>query len=152
MPVKPGLRKRIEIDLSDRVLNSTRWKQRAICSYFTCLQDEQGVCSVSLEVVVRSYSDDKGKYGESLHLRGVPDRAVVIEANNQTLVDFATGAILLVRSDENDVEWEQATAAFPQKTMLQGDYFEWLRENTPLVIGELIRFHILQADARGRFS
>jgi hypothetical protein len=152
MPVKPGLRKRIEIDLSDRVLNSTRWKQRAICSYFTCLQDEQGVCSVSLEVVVRSYSDDKGKYGESLHLRGVPDRAVVIEANNQTLVDFATGAILLVRSGENDIQWEQATAAFAQETMLQGDYFEWLREQAPLVIGELIRHHIRQADAIGRFA
>ena len=146
MPVNPGLRTLIEIPVSDRVFGDTTIKQKAIFNTLYHHQQANGECSVTISVTVRSFSLQDGVYGESLADKGVPDRQISLTADNSTLVDMTTGSLLASRRYETNQEWDVIVNSFTQETMLEGDFFELLRENSPIRIGELIRMHIALAD------
>jgi len=165
MPVNPGLRTLIEIPVSDRVYGDTTIKQKAIFNSLYHQQQADGQCSAVINVTVRSFAVRKlvttgesgtttYSYGESLADKGVPDRQESLSADNNSLVDMATGGVLVTRKFETNLEWDNIISSFTQPTMLQGDFFELLRENAPIEIGALIRQHIALADAPpfSRFS
>jgi hypothetical protein len=92
-------------------------------------------------------------YGPALTAAGFSTRTVDLAAANDTLVDAATGEILAINTGQQPAEWTAIIAGFEQDTMLQGDFFEYLRDNgLPGTIRQLIEHHIQQADAMGRFA
>ncbi len=93
------------------------------------------------------YAADGEGYGPELVGRGFAPYKVPLEADNNCLVEVATGAVLARRDGANQADWQATIDSFPQDTMLQGDYFEYLREHVDVRIGDLIRLHITQADA-----
>jgi hypothetical protein len=153
MPLISPSRDLIHVVLSDRVFDSTRFKQEAV---FEMLEHRQqaatGESTATIALTVKSYADDNGSFGVPLHDKGVPDKTVYLVADNNTVVDATTGTILFVFTNESIPDREEIIAGFSQDVALQGDFFGLLRDNSPIVIGDLIRLHIAQADAMGRFS
>lgn len=154
MPVNPGLRTLIEINVVDRTFGDTTIKQKAIFNSLYHVQKDNGECSAIINVTVKSYASDKGNYGASLSDLGVPDRFIQLTADNNSLVDATNGTVLVTRKFETNADWDTITNGFTQQTMLQGDFFEMIREKSPIEIGGLIRQHIGLADAPpfSRFS
>ena len=152
MPLLSPPRTFIEAEISDLVLLDTIIKRKVRFEAMHHHQDADGQCRATLFVRLYCYANAAGAYGPQLE--GPLFRASRRElyADNNCLVDAATGAILAVRDGRSAAEWETLPASFEQPTMLQGDFFEYLRENQPILIGELIRHHIQQADAMGRFA
>lgn len=153
MPLLPFYRTRIVVPVSDKVYDSTIIKQEAI---FVRLQHNQdhisGVSSAEIIVLLCAYSSIAGEKGMPLNSRGVPDRTVTLVANNDTLVDVATGALLAIFSNEEPTVRQTIIDGFPQNTMLQGDFFAWLRDNNPVRIGDMIHANIIQADTMNKFT
>lgn len=147
MPLQPGTRALIEIPVTDRTFGDTTIKQKAIFNSLFHQQQASGECSAIINVTVRSYASVDGDYGVSLHDKGVPDRQISLSADNHSLVDMTTGGLLAIRRMETNLEWNAIINSFEQPTMLQGDFFELLRENSPIEIGDMIRQHIMLADA-----
>lgn len=143
----------IEVPVSDRVLGDTRIKQKA---RFTTLTHEQGLDGVSratIRLVVTMYAAAGDDFGPALTAAGFSTRTVDLTAANDTLVDAATGEILAINTGQQPAEWAAIVASFPQDTMLQGDFFEYLRDHgLPGTIRQLLEHHIQQADAMGRFA
>lgn len=152
MPVNPGPRKLIEIPVTDRVFGDTTIKQKAIFNSLLHQQQPDGQCSAIINVTVRSFAnviDEEGNstYGVSLSDKGVPDRMLSLTADNNSLVELSSSSILATRKYETNLEWDVIINSFPQETMLQGDFFELLRHYSPIDIEDMIRQHILLADA-----
>ena len=150
MPLLTSPRTSIELPVADKIYGDTVIKQKAVFASLNHAQFATGESVATVSVQVRSYSLSGGTYGESLHDKGVPDRLVTLVADNKCVVDAETGAILTVRGTETNKEWQAIVDGFDQPVMLQGDFFELLREQ-PIKIGDLIRLHITQADAMGKF-
>ncbi len=148
----PFTRTLIEVPVADRRIGDTLIKQKFRFTTLTHEQNLDGVCRVAINGVVTMYASEGGEYGPALTAAGFTARPVTMAADNQTLVDAATGAILAIQQDESAAEWAARINSFPQDTMLQGDFFEYLREHADVRIGDLIRQHIAQADALGRFA
>jgi hypothetical protein len=142
----------IVVDVSDRVISpSLRVKQRA---HFVSLlhdYDAQGQPQAHIAVLLRMYAaEPDGSYGPELNLEGFVARPKGLVAANDTLVDAADGTILAIRTEGEN--WQAVLDRFEQPTMLQGNFFEYLRDNVPVMIGTIIRQHIHNADALGRFA
>ena len=122
----------------------------------THLESAQGECSATILLQIKLYAALGDGYGEELVGPGFSSYEKVLSADNSTLVDARpeeAGSVLAVRSGENATQWQAVVDSFPQPTMLQGDFFAYLRDNgLPGTIRQLIEHHIQQADALGRFQ
>lgn len=133
-------REHIEVEVSSRIIADTVVRQLVRYVKLTDEKTDSGECIVSILVKVFLHADHAGSLGERLSGPGFSPYEVYLYANNQTLVDAATGEILLIRSGETEAEWQQkVTAAAEQRdVMLQGDYFDLLRQRAveiePLVV------------------
>lgn len=157
MPLLTSTHDLISVSLKDRNFNDTLIKQQAIFNTMIHRQDlDKGIATVVVTVTIRSYSNDKGIIGVPLNYQGVPDRQVDIVADNNCIVDATTGAILLIKQIGNSprvqADFEAAAAKFTQNVMYQGDFFLMIRDKMPITIGDLLKQHILQAEAMGRLS
>jgi len=156
MPLQPYPRTLIEVPVSDRVIADTRIKQKARFYSLLHTQEVNGVSRVIIKLLVSLYAADSAApdgYGDKLISAGFSAYECELSADNNTLVDPAqAGAILAIRGAATDAQWQATIERFAQDTMLQGDFFEYLREQQPILIGEMIRHHIAAADAMGRFA
>lgn len=150
-------RQLIEVAVSDYRAGATTYRQRA--RFLRLVHEQQadsGECSCEIRVLLLPYAaSETGEAGELLPAGRVLTLTVDLQARNDTLVSAADGAILAQRGQwEGQAQWQQRIDALSeqQDTMLQGDFFEQLRENQPVLIGQMIRQHIQQADAMGRFA
>ncbi len=152
MPRLPFSRTIIDVPVCDRQFGDTLIKQRARFTTLTHEQNLDGTCRVAISVVVTMHATVAGEYGEPLAAPGFTARPYVLAADNSALVDVTPGATfgaILARRGamETEQQWLDRTDTFAQPTMLQGDFFEYLRENQDVRIGDLIRQHITQSDA-----
>lgn len=152
MPLLPGARALIEIAVASRTIVDTLIKQKAKFVSLLHQQTEAGESLVIVTVRVALFAADGDGFGPALEGPGFSAYEVQLRADNQTVVDAQTGAILAIRLGEPEADWQNKLASYEQPVMLQGDFFEYLRENQPIKIGEMIRQHITQADAMGRFA
>jgi len=153
MPLVNYQRNLIEIDLADRVISGTILKQKA--TFMSLLHNQNtttGESSAKITVKVSLYAAAGTAYGVRLNGNGISDYTVDLLANNNTVVDATDGTILAIRGDESEDDWSALLDAYTQPVMLQGHFFEYLRENAQVQIGAMIRQHIAQADAMGRFQ
>ena len=152
MPLVTPTLNPIKVALTDRVFNDTRFKQEAIFESLMHRQNEAGDSMAQINVTVKYYADNAGSFGTPLHDKGMPDKSVALMADNNTVVDAADGAILVIFAHESEEERTAIANAYEQPVMLQGTFFATLRDNAPIVIGDMIRLHIAQADAMGKFA
>lgn len=152
MPLVTPQNELIVINLTDRVFQNTTIKQKATFSGLEHRQNSDGVSSALIMVLVQYFADSDGDYGVHLHDKGVPDVTKYLVADNDTVVDASTGAILAIKTDGNRDEWESIVNGYEQNVMLQGDFFGYLRDNASIIIGDMIRQHIAQGDAMGKFA
>jgi hypothetical protein len=155
MPIQPYTPEPFELEVADRVVGQTVVKQKV---RFLRLEhdDEARTCTVHVRVLPFAVAPDGG-YGELLSAPIFQYPLDAIVASNSRLVDQRTGNILAERfatkadgSTGTDTDWLEAIErlkASEVPAMYQGDYFLWLRDNQPLLIGEVIRQYIRQADA-----
>lgn len=141
-------RQQIILPVADKIAGILKQQARFVSLFHH--QNDQGECSAKIVVLVTLHQAD----GTPLAGEQFPARIMELKAENDTLVAAATGQVLAIRQGENDAAWQARITELSQgvDTMLQGDYFEYLRENEPVRIGDLIRYHIQQADALGRFQ
>ncbi len=152
MPLLPGARTLIEIPVADRVFLDSVIRQKARFVSLVHHQYESGESLAHIAVEVRLYAADGDGFGPVLDGPGFAPYRVELAADNQTVVDAQTGAILAIRQGEAEADWQEKLTGYAQPVMLQGDFFEYLRENVDVRIGDMIRLHIAQADAMGRFA
>ena len=150
MPLAPYTTTQIEIPVTDRVFNDTTIKQKAVFTTLTHTQNEKSSKAV-IEVLVSMYANDNGDYGQKLSGQGFSPYFSKLGADNDTIVNAQTGEILLVRTDESDALWQARADMHPDTVMFQADFFLMLRDTQTIEIGNLIKQHITQADALGRF-
>jgi hypothetical protein len=157
MPLYPALRQRIIIPLTNLVFGDTIIKQQGIFLELRHAQDAAGVCQATIDVQVVPYAAEGDDYGPMLPARKVNITVDTLYANNDSIVDASTGAILRIRKPltdmarESESEWLAIAEAYAQSVMFQGDFFEVMRRFSPIDIEEMIITHIQQADAMGRF-
>jgi len=141
-----------ELEVSDLVRGGTRLKQKV---RFLRLEhdDAQRTATIRLLVLLFALAEGGG-YGPPLIDPAFSSYNATITADNNRLVDMRNGAILTERyplaGPLSDADWAAAVArveASPVPAMYQGDYFLYLRDTQPLIIGEVIRSYIAQADA-----
>jgi len=138
------------MNVSDRVVGDTIIKQKATFVSLSHNQNTSGSYA-SIQVLVEMYANVAGDYGDKLSGPGIGTYYVTMNAENNTIVNAETGAILHVRNGESEAVWQALAELSPEPVMFQGDFFEMLREQ-PVKIADLIRAHIANADALGRFS
>lgn len=152
MPVLTPERNLISLRVADRVVGDTRICQLATLRAFHHTQAANGAGTVTVEVEVALFAAQGQELGPALTGGGFSTRIVRLGGDNLTLVDAATGDVLATRTNESEPDWQAILDSFAQPTMLQGDFFLYLRDNQTVAIGELIRTHIQRADALGRFA
>lgn len=152
MPIQPYTPPPFELPVADLVRGKTHLKQKV---RFLRLEhdDAQRTATIYLLVLLFALAEHGG-YGEALTTPPFASYPATITADNNRLVDMRTGSIVAERYPLSgaltDAEWQTAVArvqASPVPAMYQGDYFLYLRDNQPLIIGEVIRQYIQQADA-----
>jgi hypothetical protein len=147
MPLVPFEHQYIDVEVSDRVSAGTVIKQRArFLSMLATQHPTAGVVIVTIKVRVDLFADNMGQYGEQLQGKGLSSYDVTLLADNNSAVDPATGAVLLMRTNQLDTEWQQQLASYPAPLMLQGDWFEMLLNTQSVAIGPMLRQFIEQAD------
>jgi hypothetical protein len=147
----------IVIPVADRCVNDTRIKQKV--RFLKLMHDQAedtGECSAQIIVRVLLYAADASApdgYGPLLSGPGLSSYTRTLVANNDTLVDPATGSILAIRDlNATQEDWENTIDSFPQTTLFQGDFFHMMRRYSPIDIEEMIIDHIRNADAMGHFA
>ena len=166
----------IEIEVSDRVFDGTRWKQKALFSQLIVEQAANGENQARMKLLVAPYAVAVGGgYGQRLPADS-PTREITLMADNNTAVDPATGALLYLRLNPRSVfnyvtsaveplpvvefpaaatasdPWLEYLNSKPETLMLQGDAFAVMRDTQDVRIRALIIQHIQQADQMGRFA
>jgi hypothetical protein len=153
MPLIPHIPTPIEVSVSDRKVNDTTIKQKAVFQRLEHRIAYNDEARVAVTVLVELYAADGDSYGEKLVGPGFAGYTVELVADNQTIVDVTTGEILAINTGyKSKMAWEAEAQGYEQPVMFQGDFFELIRDNQPIVIGDLIRQHIAQADAMGKFA
>lgn len=146
----------IELVVADRLLGGVAFKQKARFAAFTHSQDWTGACRLTVTVLATLHATDPAApqgVGEPMTGQESYSRQIVLVADNNCVVNAETGAILAIRQGESETDWQAILDALPAPTMLQGDFFEYLRENgLPGTIRQMIEQHIQQADQMGRFA
>jgi hypothetical protein len=115
-------------------------------------QAPNGVCSVGAKVWVTLVRLVDGELGPPYENKATQEYEVSLVGDNNTIVDAATGEILLIKTTQDVPEWDDIAEAYPQMVMYQGDFFELVRKHSPLDLEEMIEQNIRQADAMGRFD
>jgi len=161
MAITPYTPPPFELEVSDRTEGQTTVKQKV---RFLRLEhdDELRTCLIHIRVTPYAVAPGGG-YGPALLRPPFTSYPATLAAENNTLVDTRDGSILAVRYAPRpggalgtDADWQadiariEADATVP--AMYQGDYFLMLRDTQSLIIGDLIRHHILQANTLGRFA
>ena len=151
MPIQSYTPPPFELEVSDLVRGKTQLKQKV---QFQRLEHDDVARTATVHILVVPYAvTEEGGYGEAQTrppFTSYPDQIV---ASNNRLVDMRNGAILAERkfgTPTADADWLAAidrVEASQVPAMYQGDYFLYLRDNQPLVIGDVIRQYIQQADA-----
>ncbi|RZL08365.1 MAG: hypothetical protein EOO62_15425 [Hymenobacter sp.] len=155
MPIQAYTPAPFELEVCDLVRGQTQLKQKV---RFLRLEHDDQARTATVHVLVLPFAvAPGGGYGEGLTTPPFLPYADTIVANNNRLVDMRSGAILAERYARNadgtpatDVDWQAVidrVEASEVPAMYQGDYFLYLRDNQPLIIGEVIRQYIRQADA-----
>jgi hypothetical protein len=142
MPLLSTPRAFLDVNVSDRtpgVKQRARWRQMIVTKDLVT-----GELVLQLEVVAMQYADQEGGYGDPLIGNGISSYTVPLRGDNNTAVDPETGAILYMRSTENDEEWLAMLNKKDEPLLLQGDWFEGLMEQ--MGITPLIRSFMQQAD------
>jgi hypothetical protein len=156
MPQQPYTPSIIELPVSDLQYGDTRVRQKARFKSLFHEQTPEGESSVRIVVIVSPYAAEGDGFGPLLSNKVFKSYECPLMADNLTLVDaraeFA-GEVLATRVlGQSDADWQVIVDGFEQPTMLQGDFFEMLRDTQAVPIGGLIRQHIMRADALGRFA
>lgn len=135
----------IELAVVDRLPGI---KQKARFVRLSHGQAASGECEATITVMVTMYRAEGQDFGPALSGPGFSAYPVELTADNNCLVDATTGAVLARRNGANSVDWQATIDSFPQPTMLQGNFFEYLRDNgLPGTIRQMIEQHITQSDA-----
>lgn len=142
----------IELPVADRVAGDTLIRQKARFVSLLHTQSPAGECRAVITVLVSLYAADGPGFGPALQGLGFQNYTVELVAANDTLVDAETGQILAMHQGQDAETWQALCNGYTRPVMLQGDWFEAIRETQPVLIGEMIRQHIQQADAMGRFN
>ena len=150
-----------ELAVSDRTEGETTVKQKV---RFLRLEhdDEARTCLIHIRVTPYAVAPGGG-YGAALLRPPFTSYPATLAAENNTLVDTRDGSILAIRYTPRpggalgtDADWQADIARIEADpdllAMYQGDYFLQLRDTQSLIIGDMIRHHIQQADALGRFA
>jgi hypothetical protein len=153
MALAPYTPTSIVLPVADRVLGTTVLKQLAtfVSLHHDYDAHDQPQARIVVSVQMFGIGPD-GSLGPALVGDGFSKREIVLMAANDTLVDAATGEILAIRTFAAGENWQAVLDRYEQPTMLQGNFFEYLRDNAAINIGGLIRQHIQNADALGRFA
>ncbi|MDO7888240.1 hypothetical protein [Hymenobacter cheonanensis] len=157
MPLVPYAPPLIELPISDLQLGDTLVRRKVRFESLLHQQQASGQSFVRIGVRVCPYAALGDGYGEPLTGPGFASYEASLGADNLTLVDATpgeqAGAILAVRTlGQSDEAWQAVVDSFSQPTMLQADFFVYLRENEAIKIADVIRHHIQRADALGRFT
>lgn len=151
MPIQAYTPPPFELEVSDLVRGRTRLKQKV---RFLRLEHDDATRTATVHILVIPFAvaNDDG-YGDAQTRPPFTSYEDAIVASNNRLVDMRDGTILAERkflTPTADADWLADIARVQASTvpaMYQGDYFLYLRDNQPLVIGEVIRQYIRQADA-----
>ena len=156
MPQLPYTRTIIELPVSSIEVGNTLVRQKVRFKSLYHEQTPAGQSFVLIAVTVSPYAAEGEGYGPLLTGAMFKTYERTLSADNLSLVDVRpdfAGDVLATRVlGQSDESWQAVVASFEQPTMLQGDFFELLRDTQPVAIGELIRKHIQRADELGRFS
>jgi hypothetical protein len=157
MPLLPFTPPLIELQISDLQVGDTLIRRKARFESLLHQQEAGGQSFVRIVVRVCPYAAQGSGYGPALSGPGFASYSAQLGADNRTLVDATpgeqAGSILAVRElGQSDEAWQTVVDSYPQATMLQADFFVYLRENEPIKIADVIRHHITRADALGRFA
>lgn len=151
MPIQSYSPPPFELEVSDLVRDKTTVKQKV---RFLRLEHDDVARTATVHILVIPHCVAAGGgYGEALTRPPFISYADSIVANNNRLVDARDGSILAERKFNTptaDADWLADIARVEASlvpAMYQGDYFLYLRDNQPLVIGNVIRQYIQQADA-----
>ena len=154
MAIQPYTPPAFELAVADRVVGKTIVKQKV--RFLRLEHDDQArTATVHILVMPHAVAEDDS-YGPALTTPPFTAYADTIVASNNRLVDMRDGTILAERyknadgSAGTDADWQETIdriTASEVPAMYQGDYFLYLRDNQPLVIGDVIRQYIQQADA-----
>ncbi|MEO6721441.1 MAG: hypothetical protein ABIN67_13820 [Ferruginibacter sp.] len=124
----------IEIEIPDVELQGTTLKRKA--KLFT-LTYNQNAKALTLTWIVSYYIlDNNGGYGSLLEMPGISTYSKESIADDTTMVDVQTGAILLPNTDNN----------YAGDYIGQYSWFNMVAENSPLKVHDLIRAYGLQAN------
>lgn len=140
-----------ELEVADRIIGETIVKQIV---RFLRLEHDDAARTATVHILVSPHAVAiGGGYGPALTTGPFTPYYDSIVASNNRLVDTRNGAILAERkflTPTADADWLAAidrVEASQVPAMYQGDYFLYLRDNQPLIIGDVIRQYIQQADA-----
>lgn len=146
----------IIVEVSDRKINDTVIKQKVVFQRLEHRIQPDGTARVGVSILVELYAASGAGYGEKLSGNGFNPYYDELVADNDTIVDAQTGDILAININgfghKSQDDWTKQANEFKQNVMFQGDFFEVLRDTQPVEIGALIRQHITQADAMGKFK
>lgn len=160
MGMKPYVSSRIIVDVSDRVISPLLTvKQRAV--YRSLLQDyddnDEPFVLIGLQLVMYAQGPNNS-YGPELVGEGFSVRPKTLRADNLALVDASDpaapnyGNVLAIKGMPGTENWQAVLDSFPQNTRLQGNHYEYIRDNESVITGAQIRKHIGFADAIGLFA
>lgn len=119
----------ITLNISDKVIQATLIKRKA--SLYAMTYNQNAKSLILTWVITHFASDGDGVFGDSLKSL-IADITHENTADNTTIVDAATGIILLPNTDDS---YGNGT----QTTMGQYDWFNMMAETQPLMVHALIR-------------
>jgi len=156
--------KHLELRVDDVVQDESRVGQVARAWSLYHKQDDAGVCTVEIGVKLLLFSLVNGELGERLPETRFVTLNTVLKGNNDTLVEHQTGRILAIRdvpgnagspvtlNTADPADWGALCRSFEVDTMLQGDWFEEVRDGRAIITGEWMLANMQQAHQMGRFS
>ena len=152
MPILPHVHTPIKERVSNRQIGDLTICQVAEEISVITRRDCWGNVEVVMTLMVHHFAPNGADLGPDLGPLGLLPRPVTLEANNLTLVAFPSGSIISIQNQVTAEVWQEAIAR-EEDMMLQGDFFEWMLEQTlPYAENTMKRHHIQQADLMGRFS
>jgi hypothetical protein len=141
-----------EIRVNDLTHQDTIITQMARWLNTYTAQDDSGQYSVNLLLRVTMHANADGEVGHPLPLAPYH---VTLTADNNTVMDLATGQFLVIRDRQDDAAaWALKCAPYKDHptACLQGDYFAHASKNDPVVMDQLARQHMQAAIPMGRYK
>lgn len=171
MPEKIYHNPRIEVRVSDFVINDTKIHQMVWNYKISMTQSHDGFLTTILECLIIPYasvevSADSDGWGDELKTGPFISRAYDYMISNKTLVEFTENPLdpnfgkILARTGQSvqdkgltpQQEWDWVLNEFTGTYMGEGDLMIYVRDNIPQLLGDMIRNYIKEADAAGKFN